>query len=165
MSSGDERRGVFLVTGIQAAGKSTVGRALAQRFARAAFIEGDVMWKLVVSGNEDMTPDPSEEAVRQYALRVKHGAMLADSFLEAGFNAVHSDIVGGDDLARYAGLVRGRPLYVVALHPSASAAVRRERERGTTAYRDWEAQGKTLEEAIEEFRGWYDASPRLGVWI
>jgi hypothetical protein len=61
--------------------------------------------------------------------------------------------------------VRGRPLYVVALHPSASAVVRRERGRGTTAYRDWEVQGKTLEEAIEEFRGWYDAGPRLGLWI
>ena len=47
----------MLVTGIQAAGKSTVGRILAERFERGAFVEGDLMWKLIVSGRVDMTPD------------------------------------------------------------------------------------------------------------
>jgi chloramphenicol 3-O-phosphotransferase len=162
---GDPRRAIILVTGIQAAGKSTVARALTERFDRGAFIEGDVLWKLIVSGRVDMTPDPSDEALRQLHLRYKHGAMLADSFLEAGFTAVHCDIVVERDLERYVEWVRGRPLYVVVLRPSTSAVAARERARGSSAYRDWMAGSKSLEEAVGEFQRWLDNTPRLGLWI
>lgn len=35
-----------LVTGIQAAGKSTVGRLLAERFQRGTFIDGDTIGRM-----------------------------------------------------------------------------------------------------------------------
>ncbi len=161
----DPRRGIFLVTGIQAAGKSTVANALAQRFDRAAVIEGDVMWKLIVSGRVDMTPDPSEEALHQLHLRYRNGAMLADSLFEAGFTAVHCDIVLEDDFPSYADWVRGRPLYAVMLKPSTPAVVARERGRGTTAYRDWTASGRPLVDAVDDFQSAVDKTPRIGLWI
>lgn len=161
----DRRRGIFLVTGAQAAGKSTVGRLLAERFDRGAFVEGDLMWKLVVSGRDDMTPNPSDEAVRQLILRYRHGAMLADSLFENGFAAVHSDIVMGHGLPRYAELVRNRPLYVVMLYPSVEAVAERERGRGSTAYREWIAEGKTLEDAVTAFYSDIDATQRMGLWV
>jgi gluconate kinase len=159
----DERRGIFLVTGAQAAGKSTVGRLLAERFDRGAFIEGDQMWKLVVSGAEDMGgTEPSDEAVRQYMRRLRHGAMLADSFFESGFSAVHSDIVMGDSMRPYLEMVSNRPLFVVMLYPSRDAVVARERARTKNAYRDL---GPTLEDAVDTFYGWIDATERVGLWL
>src|SRR5262249_2338377 len=88
-----------LVTGISAAGKSTVGRLLAQRFARGAFVEGDLMWKLVVSGRVDMTPDAEPEAIRQLHRRHRNGAALLDGLVADGFTAVHADIVLGEEVA------------------------------------------------------------------
>ncbi len=159
----DPRRGIFLVTGAQAAGKSTVGRLLAERFDRGAFIEGDLMWKLVVSGAEDMGGEqPSDEALRQYMLRLRHGAMLADSLFSSGFTAVHSDIVMGESLSPYIGMVRNRPLYVVMLYPSIDAVIARERARPKTAYRDL---GPTLEDAVRTFYRWIEATQRIGVWL
>ena len=90
--------GVVLVTGISAVGKSTVGERLARRLERAAYIDGDHMWKLIVAGREDMTKTPSAEAVRQLHLRYRNAALLADSCAAHGFVAVHSDIVMETDL-------------------------------------------------------------------
>ena len=160
---GDTRRGIFLITGAQAAGKSTVGRLLAERFDRGAFIEGDLMWKLVVSGAEDMGgEEPSDEGVRQYMLRLRHGAMLADSLFDHGFSAVHADIVMGESLRPYIDMVRNRPLYVVMLYPSIDEVIARERARPKTAYRDL---GPTLEDAVRTFYGWINATPALGLWL
>jgi chloramphenicol 3-O-phosphotransferase len=162
-STKDTRRGVVLVTGAQAAGKSTVGRLLAERFDRGAFIEGDLMWKLVVSGAQDMGGDrPSDEAVRQYLLRLRHGAMLGDSLFESGFTAVHADIVMGESMPPYLEMVRSRPRYVVMLRPSIESVVARERARPKTAYRDL---GPTLEDAVRTFYGWIDATERVGLWL
>ena len=159
----DTGRAIFLVTGAQAAGKSTVGRLLAERFERGAFVEGDLMWKLIVSGAENMGGEqPSAEAVRQYMLRLSHGAMLADSLFENGFTAVHGDIVMGESLAPYVRMVRNRPLYIVMLYPSIDAVVARERGRPKSAYKDL---GPTLEDAVRTFYRWIDNTDRIGLWI
>jgi deoxyadenosine/deoxycytidine kinase len=161
----DERRGIFLVTGAQAAGKSTVGSLLAERFDKGAFVEGDMMWKLIVSGREDMSQPPSDEAVRQLRLRYRNGAMLADSLFENGFTAVHSDIVMEHGLPEYVEMVRGRPLYVVMLRPSIAAVAARETGRGSSAYREWTTRGYSVEHAVTEFYEWIDNTPKLGLWI
>lgn len=161
----DPRRAVFLVTGIQAAGKSTVGRLLAERFARGAFIEGDLLWKMVASGRQDMTRDPSREAVRQLHLRYRNGARLADAFFGAGFAAVHADIVLEGDVQRYAEWVRSRPLVIVMLVPRPSVVAERERARGSSAYRDWTTGGRSLEDAVAEFQTWVERTPQVGIRV
>src|SRR5262245_47864553 len=84
-----------LVVGAQAAGKTSVGRRLAERLERAAFVEGDVLWRMVVAGRRDMSSTPDPEAQRQLALRYRHGAILCESFVAAGFVAVHADNMFG----------------------------------------------------------------------
>lgn len=157
----DARRGIILVTGAQAAGKSTVGRLLAERFDRGAFIEGDVMWKLVVSGRVDMSPEPSEEALRQFDLRITNGALLAGSLFDAGFTAVHAEIVMEHGLPRYVGKVHGRPLFIVMLRPSPEVIAERERGRGSSAYRDW----PSVAEGVAAFYEAIEATPKLGLWV
>jgi chloramphenicol 3-O-phosphotransferase len=152
---------VFLITGASAAGKTTVGLALAAQFPLSAHVEGDVLWKMVVSGREDMTRAPTEEAVRQLHLRYRHGAMVADSYAASGFTAVHSDIVLEQDLADYPARIEMRPLYIVMLRPNVETVMAREHGRGTTAYRDW----ATLEEGVAAFDKYIEASPRIGLWL
>lgn len=56
---------LFLVTGIMAAGKSTVSDALARRFDRGVHVRGDTFRRFVVSGREETSADPSVDAVAQ----------------------------------------------------------------------------------------------------
>lgn len=156
---------IYLTSGAQAAGKSSVARALAARFPVAAHVEGDLLWKMVVAGRADMTPDPSPEALAQLRLRYRNGAMLADAFAAAGVVAIHTDIVMGDDLAAYPAWVRTRPLHLVMLRPSIDEIERREIARGGTTYRDWVTGGRTLRDAIAVFDRWVEDSPRIGITV
>jgi thymidylate kinase len=158
-------RGVILLTGIQASGKSTIGPLLAGRFPRSAFIEGDVMWKLIASGREGMTASPTDEALRQLRLRYRNGALLADSFADAGFVAVHVDIVLGEDLARYPEMVRSRPLWIVVLRPDVETVVERQRRRGGNAYRSWTGSEGSLQAAVAEHHRWLAETPPIGLWL
>ncbi|MFD1828890.1 hypothetical protein ACFSJS_04325 [Streptomyces desertarenae] len=54
---------VVLVTGVMASGESTVAQALAERLPRAAHVRGDVFRRMIVSGREEMLPDPSPGAL------------------------------------------------------------------------------------------------------
>ncbi|WP_206045799.1 AAA family ATPase [Nocardia mangyaensis] len=61
---------IILITGIQAAGKSTIAQLLAERLPRSVHVRGDLFRRMVINGRDDMTPDPSEEAVRQLRHRL-----------------------------------------------------------------------------------------------
>jgi gluconate kinase len=160
MTAGRSGPAVVIITGIQASGKSTVGLLLAERIPRSAFIDGDDLASMVVSGREGMTPDPSNEAIAQLQLRYAQAASLADSFHREGFTAVRCDNLYGEDLQCQVDRVRSTPLIVVVLTPTDAAVVERETARGTRAYRDWMGQG-TLEAALGEFQRYLaDATAR-----
>jgi hypothetical protein len=89
-----DRHAIIVVTGAQAAGKTTVGRLLASRFARGAFVEADALQRMIVSGLawvtdvNDAPVRPTGEAMAQLRLRLHNACLLTRSFYEAGFNAV-----------------------------------------------------------------------------
>lgn len=153
-----------LVIGAQAAGKSTVGRLLAGRFARGALIEGDQLWQMVVAGREDMSDPPSDEARRQLAMRYRHGALLAASFVAAGFVAVHVDNIYGADVIGYLESIE-TPRSLVVLCPRPDVIERRERSRGTSSYDGWTTAGRPLIDAIRQFDAWLRETPPLGLWL
>lgn len=148
---------VYLITGIQAAGKSTVAQALAERLPRAAHVRGDVFRRMVVSGAEPITPHSGEEAVRQLRLRYRIAAAVADMYAAEGFTAVVQDVVLGPELAYFVDSVRTRPLMVVVLAPDAETVARRERGRAKKAYGTWTVEA--LDEALRR------DTPRLGLWL
>ncbi|WP_245679692.1 AAA family ATPase [Actinomadura hibisca] len=90
---------VYLVTGVQAAGKSTVAQALAERLPRSAHVRGDAFRRFVVNGRAEMGPEPSAEAVAQLRLRYRLAARTADAYAAEGFTAVVQDVVLGPELA------------------------------------------------------------------
>ncbi|WP_221357360.1 AAA family ATPase [Streptomyces beigongshangae] len=151
--------GVVLITGIMAAGKSTVAQALAERLPRAAHVRGDVFRRMVVSGRAEYGPGaaPGSEAEAQLRLRYRLSAATADAYARAGFTAVVQDVVLGGNLTEYTGLVRTRPLYVVVLAPRAEAVAEREAGRAKTGYGAWTVG--------ELDRGLRADTPRVGLWL
>ncbi|MFJ8533091.1 AAA family ATPase [Streptomyces sp. NPDC093591] len=154
-------RGVVLITGAMAAGKSTVAQALAERLPRAAHVRGDVFRRMIVSGREEYDPGAGGEGAAQLRLRYRLSAATADTYAEAGFTAVVQDVVLGAELAAYVRLVRTRPLYVVVLAPSAEAVAAREAGRAKTGYGTG-AGAWTVERLDGVLRA---RTPRLGLWV
>ncbi|MFG1697287.1 AAA family ATPase [Nonomuraea sp. NPDC049309] len=72
-------KGVVVITGVSAAGKSTVAQGLAERLPRAAHVRGDVFRRMVAGGRAEMTPKAGAEAVRRLHLRYRLAAVTADT--------------------------------------------------------------------------------------
>ncbi|KAA0930448.1 AAA family ATPase [Streptomyces apricus] len=151
--------GVVLITGIMAAGKSTVAQALAERLPRAAHVRGDVFRRMVVSGRAEYEPGagPESEAEAQLRLRHRLSAATADAYARAGFTAVVQDVLLGEHLTAYTALVRTRPLYVVVLAPDPRVVAQREAGRAKTGYGAW-----TVEQLDAGLRA---DTPRIGLWL
>ncbi|MFF2845478.1 AAA family ATPase [Streptomyces sp. NPDC058001] len=141
-----------------AAGKSTVAQALAERLPRAAHVRGDVFRRMIVSGRHEYAPGTEDpEARAQLSLRHGLSAATADTYARAGFTAIVQDVVLGEDLGRYPGLVRTRPLHVVVLAPDAETVAVRESGRAKTGYGAWTVA--ELDRALRE------GTPRIGLWL
>jgi chloramphenicol 3-O-phosphotransferase len=150
---------VVLITGISAAGKSTIADLLARRFARGVHVRGDAFRRMVVAGREEMAAPASDEAWRQLRLRYRLGAMVADAYHNAGFAVVVQDVVLGPVLAEYVESIRSRPLVVVVLAPRPEVILRREAERGKAAYGQGSHSVADLDRALRA------ETPRIGMWI
>ncbi|GAA1574565.1 hypothetical protein GCM10009804_34200 [Kribbella hippodromi] len=158
---------VVLITGMQAAGKSTIAPMLAERLGPpAATLDGDVFYRGVVAGAADMTPDPSPEALRQLALRYDSTAMIAQHYADAGFDFVCSDIILAADVERWFDRLRGIEPYLVVLTPSVESIVEREIGRGgANSYRDWQEAGATLADGVRALQAELAKIPRRGLWL
>jgi predicted kinase len=148
---------IFLITGISAAGKSTVAQTLAERLDRSVHLRGDMFRKMIVNGRVDMTPTPSQEALRQLHLRYDLAAAVADTYYAAGFTVVLQDVVLGPELPRLTAVIRGRPLLVVVLAPDAATVATRETARGKSGYGHW-----SIADLDDGFRR---TTPRIGLWL
>ena len=74
---------VVLLTGPSAAGKTTIGQLLAERFERGVHLEGDLFCRAIVSGHAELTPDADGEALAQLELRYRIAAAAADEYAAA----------------------------------------------------------------------------------
>jgi predicted kinase len=149
--------GVVLVTGIMAAGKSTVAQLLAERLPRSAHVRGDAFRRMVVSGRAEPLPGQDTEVAAQLRLRHRITAAVADLYAADGFTAVVQDVVLGVHLEEFLAAVRTRPRYVVVLAPSPGAVAAREAGRAKTGYGAW-----TVERLDRVLR---DETPRRGLWL
>jgi len=150
---------LFVISGVSAAGKSTVARLLAERFARGVCVPGDAIRAMIASGRVDVRPDSGAEALRQLALRYAGALSVAGVFLNGGFDVVVEDVIIGPMLRDFLALVPVPEFHLVFLNPDAAAIERREWERGTTAYGPgrWSLDG--LQAVLRE------ETDRIGLWL
>jgi chloramphenicol 3-O-phosphotransferase len=133
---------ITAVTGIQAAGKSTVARLLAERFTHGVHIEADALQRMIVSGAAwvEAPGPPHGEAEGQLRLRLKHMCLLARSFVDAGFTVVLDDIILGDRYHQLVADLQGYPFALAVLAPRLDIVQRRDRARSKRTLGDaWAA--------------------------
>jgi predicted kinase len=151
---------VLLLTGVQAAGKSTVAQALAERLPRSVHLRGDVFRRAIVGGRADMTPEPSAEAMAQLRLRYRLAATVADEYFAAGFTVILQDVVLGPELPAMVELICSRPRLVIVLAPRPEVVAGREAGRHKNAYGPFSVEGldRLLREGTERIGLWLDTS-------
>ncbi len=147
---------VIVITGVMAAGKSTVAQLLAERLDKSVHLRGDIFRRMIVRGRAEMTPLPPRDAGEQLLLRYRQSARAADSYAAAGFTVVVQDVILGPDLRTYQGLIETRPCHVVVLAPRPEVVAAREAARAKTGYGDW---------TVEALQASLDETPRIGHWI
>lgn len=158
-----ERGAVWLVTGIQASGKSTVADLLARQFEPSVHVRGGQFYRWAASGwVQPGEPSREAEARRLLDLRYRLSAMVASEYCGAGFTCVVQDNIFGDDVTRWLGQVKTRLRYLVVLRPDPWTVARRESERmrrtGKVAYRPGGFTIAGLQAAL-------DQTPRAGLWL
>jgi len=159
----DPRTAIFVISGTQGAGKTTVAGLLARRFASGAHVSADTLQKMIVAGGE--WPDSRETTVNnkepegavaeQLRLRLRNMCLLGRSFYEAGVTAVLDDIIIGARIDQVREDLAGLEYHFVMLAPGIETVRERERERGTELWREWEWLTRDI----------LDAEERPGLWL
>ena len=150
---------IIVVTGAQAAGKTTVGAALAALLPRSLHVDADEIQRMVVSGRARYDVPPSPAAEEQLRLRHDGALRLAELYADHGFDAVISDNLFGEHLLRLvrSALSRRPDVYVVVLDLDPDVLRAREDARAKSGY----TATVTPELLVRAVR---EETPRIGLW-
>lgn len=153
---------IYVISGTQGAGKSTVARLLAERFERGAWVSADALQRMIMAGR--VWPEGtamSGEAERQLWLRLRNACLLATSFVELGISAVIDDIVIGDRVNHLLEVLAGRSFHFVMLTPRLGVIRERETGRGTEFWKQWEFLHTEIRTRTARIGLWLDSSDQM----
>ncbi|MEC0175100.1 AAA family ATPase [Paenibacillus favisporus] len=150
-------KAIFLITGVMASGKSTVAELLASKLGKGVHLRGDVFRRMIVSGREDMSAEPSEEAIRQLHLRYHLTAQAAKTYFDNEFSVVLQDNYYGEELSYMLEQLNGYTVQLVVLCPTVEVVKEREKSRGKVGY-----TGFTVETLYSDF---LRETPKIGYWL
>lgn len=155
--------GVWLITGAQASGKSTVAQLLAESFERGVHVRGGQFYRWAVTGWVHFDDeDRRAEASRLLELRYRLSAIVADEYARASFTCVVQDNIYGDDVVAWLARVTARPVHLVVLRPSVDVVIARDAARtgvtGKVAY-------SATYSPVENDRDLATTPRDLGLWL
>lgn len=148
---------ILIITGLMAAGKSSVAQAIAARLPKSVHLRGDTFRKMIVNGRAEITPELSHEALQQLSLRYRIACDACEAYADAGFTVIYQDVILGKYLDEaYTRLSRWSP-GVLVLNPGLDVVAKRDAERHKSAYAgDWTPA--SLAAGLQH-------TPRIGLWL
>lgn len=154
--------GVWLVTGAQASGKTTIADLLARQFERGVHVRGGQFYRWVVTGWVPFDDaGRRDEARRLLGLRYRLSAEVTQTYADAGFSCVTQDNIYGADVTDWLATIQRHPVHLVVLRPRVEVVTAREEARrfrtGKVAYR----AGFTPADNDEHLAG----TPNVGLWL
>jgi cytidylate kinase len=151
------KQSCLLITGIMAAGKSTIAQHITERLPQSVHLRGDVFRRMIVNGQAEIEPPLSHAAMAQLRLRYQIAVQVADQYCAAGFTVVYQDVIIGAMLGEVISLYQQYPLYVVVLCPAPDVALKRDTTRHKQTYIGWTPE--ELDRALRE------ETPQVGLWL
>lgn len=124
---------LIFITGLPGSGKSTLARELAKRREKAFLLPVDSIREMVVSGY--LTPESqngfTSELNQQFMLEREAASLLANHYLEAGFDVIVEDVcLPPGFLAHFEREFRTALSKMILLNPSAETLRKRLEQRG-----------------------------------
>ena len=125
---------VFVITGQLAAGKTTVARALLDRFPFGYHVDVDAMREMVTSGLASPL-EWTDETTRQFDLAVRASASVTRIYVDAGFTVAIEGGIDPEAVERELETVDLRQRMIgVILRPRLDVALARNRARTTKSF-------------------------------
>ena len=120
---------ICFITGPAGSGKSSVSKALANKFERSAYIEVDNLRAMIKGGYVKPWPY-NEEVELQASLIVKNACDMANNFTEKGFNVFIEGTAGRKMLEQYSSFFKDKNFKAFLLLPSVDSLLKRFDDRG-----------------------------------
>jgi chloramphenicol 3-O-phosphotransferase len=156
-----ERAPIFLITGTPGSGKSSVARALLQRFEFGLHLPVDDLREMVVSGIAHPVPTLTEETGRQFKLARESAATTAKLYATNGFAAVIDDVISSDDVSNiFEAVFAEFDFHKILLQPKLEVALERSRTRTNKNF-----DPGFLEEPIRQIYAWMLAQELPSDWL
>jgi adenylylsulfate kinase-like enzyme len=156
-----ERAPIFLITGTPGSGKSSVARALLQRFEFGLHLPVDDLREFVVSGIAHPVPTLTEETGRQFRLAREGAASTAKLYATNGFAVVIDDVISSDDVSSLFEPAFGEfDFHKIYLQPRLEVALERSRTR---THKNFDPS--FLEEPIRQIHAWMSAQELPNDWL
>jgi adenylylsulfate kinase-like enzyme len=151
---------IFLIMGTPASGKSTVAKALMQRFERGLHIPVDDLRHLVVAGLSDMAFEIPPETFRQLRLARESACVMARMYSDDGFAVAIDDFWLGENPDENYNRKISRRITRILLLPNLETTLERVYARNP----DEGSFKQTLETAIRSLQTGIEAHPKTG-WL